>query len=69
MALGESVVRDGRFIHQFQPQDAPGFNTTHYIHELSFGMPYPGLYNPLDKVGRLVLWVLWVQWVQWVQWV
>jgi len=54
VALGESVVRDGRFIHQFQPQDAPGFNTTHYIHSLSFGMPYPGMNNPLDQVVKVV---------------
>jgi hypothetical protein len=39
VALGESVVRDGRFIHQFQPQDAPGFNASHIVHHLSFGDP------------------------------
>jgi len=42
VALGESVVRDGRFIHQFQPDEAPGFNTSHVVHSLSFGDPYPG---------------------------
>lgn len=37
MALGEGVVRGGRHIHLFIPEDAPKFNTTHTIHELTFG--------------------------------
>mmetsp|Transcript_52488 Transcript_52488/g.67307 ORF Transcript_52488/g.67307 Transcript_52488/m.67307 type:complete len:439 (-) Transcript_52488:104-1420(-) len=54
VALGESVVRDGRFIHQFQPQDAKFFNASHIIHELSFGDPYPGMpSNPLDSIYRI----------------
>jgi hypothetical protein len=54
VALGESVVRDGRFIHQFQPQDAPKFNTTHTVHSLSFGKEYPGMPpNPMDGVSKL----------------
>lgn len=54
VALGESVVRDGRFIHQFQPQDAPGFNTSHVVHHLSFGEPYPGMRkNPMDGLAKL----------------
>jgi len=54
VALGESVVRDGRFIHQFQPQDAPGFNASHIVHSLSFGEPYPGMLNPLDATHKIL---------------
>lgn len=54
VALGESVVRDGRFIHQFQPQDAPKFNTTHTVHSLSFGVEYPGMPpNPMDGIAKV----------------
>jgi len=54
VALGESVVRDGRFIHQFQPQDAPGFNASHVVHSLSFGEPYPGMRaDPMDGVSAI----------------
>ena len=49
MALGDSVVRDGRHIHQFVPSEAPGFNVSHTIHSISFGEPYPSMPpNPLD---------------------
>lgn len=37
VALGEGVERNGRHIHLFVPEDAPKFNTTHTIHELTFG--------------------------------
>ncbi|KAJ8613958.1 hypothetical protein CTAYLR_008793 [Chrysophaeum taylorii] len=47
VALGESTVRDNRFIHQFNPTDAPAFNVSHVIHDLSFGDPYPGMALPL----------------------
>jgi hypothetical protein len=54
VALGESVVRDGRFIHQFQPADAPKFNASHVVHSLSFGDPYPGMRaNPMDNKVNL----------------
>ena len=36
-ALGEGVERDGRHIHLFLPEDAPKYNTSHIIHELTFG--------------------------------
>lgn len=49
IAQGESIVRDGRHIHQFNPTLAPKFNVSHTIHELSFGEPYPSMStNPLD---------------------
>jgi len=47
-AIGDSVMRDGRHIHQFSPQDAPLWNCTHTVHELSFGDYFPGMVNPLD---------------------
>ena len=36
IALGESVVRDGRHIHSFKPEDAPKFNISHSVHSLEF---------------------------------
>lgn len=50
IAHGESIVRDGRHIHQFNPALAPKFNVSHTIHSISFGDPYPSMpANPLDK--------------------
>jgi hypothetical protein len=50
IAQGESIVRDGRHIHQFNPALAPKFNVSHTIHSLSFGEPYPSMpANPLDS--------------------
>lgn len=36
-ALGDGVERNGRHIHLFMPEDTDKFNTSHIIHELSFG--------------------------------
>ena len=36
MALGESVIKDGRHLHSFKIEDAPKFNTSHTIHQLEF---------------------------------
>lgn len=50
IAFGDSIVRDGMHIHQFVPTEAPGFNVSHTIHSLSFGMKYPKMpRNPLDE--------------------
>ena len=50
IAHGESIVRDGRHIHQFVPAEAHTFNISHTIHSISFGQPYPNMLpNPLDK--------------------
>lgn len=55
IAQGESIVRDGRHIHQFNPVLAPKFNVSHTIHSFSFGDPYPNMpINPLDKVVRVI---------------
>lgn len=53
VALGESTVRDGRFIHQFNPTDAPKFNVSHTIHSLAFGPRYPGMASPLDGMKKV----------------
>ena len=55
IAHGESIVRDGRHIHQFNPVLAPKFNISHTIHSVSFGEPYPYMKsNPLDKRQKLI---------------
>jgi len=55
IALGDSIIRDGRHIHQFVPAEAPNFNITHTVHSISFGKPYPFMpANPLDLVSRTV---------------
>mmetsp|Transcript_21300 Transcript_21300/g.48190 ORF Transcript_21300/g.48190 Transcript_21300/m.48190 type:complete len:330 (+) Transcript_21300:330-1319(+) len=55
IAHGESIVRDGRHIHQFNPALAHSFNVSHTIHSISFGDPYPSMpANPLDKVARII---------------
>jgi hypothetical protein len=54
MALGEAVNRDGRHIHQFEPMEALGFNTSHTINHLSFGMDFPGRKNTLDGTKNIL---------------
>lgn len=55
VAHGESIVKDGHHIHQFNVAEAPKFNISHTIHSLSFGEPYPDMPpNPLDSVSRIV---------------
>jgi hypothetical protein len=55
IAHGESIVRDGRHIHQFLPQEAPGYNISHTIHSFSFGSKYPSMpKGALDGVKKIV---------------
>lgn len=58
IALGASHKSGGRHVHHFKMSDAPKFNTTHTIHELSFGSPdhyvVPGVANPLEGTTRVV---------------
>jgi len=55
IAHGESIVRDGRHIHQFNPEDAPKYNCSHTIHSISFGETYPNMpKNPLDTIKKVV---------------
>lgn len=52
IAMGEGVERDGRHIHTFLPEDAPNFNASHIIHQLSFG-PEDGS-EPLSGTTKIV---------------
>ena len=69
IAHGESIVRDGRHIHQFNPFLAPKFNVSHTIHSISFGDPYPSMpKNPLDNGlnYRIILIELYYQYNYWL---
>merc|ERR1719343_1929978 len=49
VALGHSVVHEGKHLHQLDHYDvAEGFNTSHQIDAVSFGEYIPGLASPLD---------------------
>jgi len=37
IAMGEGFEKDGRHIHSFNIEDSPDFNSSHIIHDLSFG--------------------------------
>ena len=52
IAMGEGIERDGRHIHTYLPEDAPNFNASHIIHQLSFG-PADGT-EPLNGVTKIV---------------
>ena len=54
IALGRSKSINGRLIHQFKPSDLDKFNTTHTIHTISFGVPFPGQSNPLDGMVKVI---------------
>jgi hypothetical protein len=54
VAMGESAVQNGRFIHQFDPSHAHAFNVSHVIHELRFGDRYEGMAAPLEGARRYV---------------
>lgn len=52
IAMGEGIERDGRHIQTFNPEDAPNFNASHIIHDLSFG-PADGT-EPLTGTTKIV---------------
>jgi len=55
VALGRSTIRDGRHVHEFNMMDvSDGFNTSHEIHEITFGDHLPGLVSPLDGTRKIV---------------
>ena len=55
MAVGEGVMHEGKHVHLYNYDDAVGFNTSHTIHRLSFGEPFPGMRpNPLDGTSRII---------------
>lgn len=55
MAAGEGVMRNGKHIHLFSMDDAESFNSSHTVHQLSFGDSFPGMQaNPLDGMSRII---------------
>lgn len=55
IAHGESVVRDSKHIHHFNPETAPKFNVSHTINSLSFGDAYENMpTNALDSVRKII---------------
>lgn len=55
-ALGDGVERDGRHIHLFNPEDAPDYNASHIIHELTFGPSVSNLdHGALDGVKKITM--------------
>ena len=54
VALGKSRSVNGRLIHQFSPRQLEHFDTSHHVHTLSFGEPFPGQTNPLDGMSKRV---------------
>jgi predicted nucleic acid-binding Zn ribbon protein len=54
IAMGEGVERDGRHIHSFVPEDAPNFNASHIIHQLTFGPGDDDDGSPLNGLVKIV---------------
>jgi len=55
IAVGDTHTNPGEKHHHHWPEQVRslGFNTSHFIHHLSFGEEYPGLINPMDGI----LWI------------
>jgi len=55
VALGKSTVSNGHLIHEFNMKDlAGGFNTSHYIHRISFGERKQGIDSMLEGTAKIV---------------
>ena len=55
VAHGDSIIRDGRHIHQYNPLEAPSFNVSHTINTVSFGKNFKKAQNnPMDGLVRTV---------------
>lgn len=55
VALGRSVIRDGKHVHEFNLLDvSDGFNTSHEIHSIRFGDDVPGQMSVLDGTAKIV---------------
>ncbi|KAH8741081.1 serologically defined breast cancer antigen 84 [Cryptosporidium ryanae] len=56
VALGTATIKSGKHVHEFNMNDiSRGFNTSHVIHELTFGTDrIPFVSSPLDKVEKVV---------------
>ncbi|KAG6615435.1 Endoplasmic reticulum-Golgi intermediate compartment protein [Phytophthora cinnamomi] len=55
VALGRTFHRQGRLVHQFRPGQEHTYNSSHVIHNLSFGEPMPGVTGPLDGVSKVAV--------------
>ncbi|CAE7298589.1 ergic3 [Symbiodinium natans] len=54
VALGKSVRRDGKLVHEFNIEDiGDGFNTSHYIQSITFGEHVYGLQSPLEGARKI----------------
>jgi len=53
-APGKSFQHAGNHIHDFLPFEVDHFNASHIIHNLGFGVQYPGIVNPLDRRIKLL---------------
>lgn len=53
-APGKTIQYARAQIRDYTPEDIEHYNTSHIIHKLSFGLPYPGALNPLDDVSKVV---------------
>jgi len=54
VALGRSVQRDGKLVHEFNIEDiGDGFNTSHYIDSITFGEYVEGLQSPLAGTRKI----------------
>lgn len=54
VALGKSVRRDGKLVHEFNIEDiGDGFNTSHYIDSITFGEYVEGLQSPLAGTRKI----------------
>jgi len=55
VALGKSMVRDGKHVHEFNINEVTdGFNTSHSIHRLDFGEQVPGFVSPLEGTTKII---------------
>jgi len=55
MAMGESMVKNGKHVHVFNIDESDTFNISHTIHSLKFGDTYPRMPpNPLDNEVRIL---------------
>lgn len=55
VALGKSIIRDGKHVHEFNIKDvSDGFNTSHSISRLRFGQSIVGVESPLEGTTKIV---------------
>lgn len=55
IAIGKGLKYGSQHIHHFSPEDMHYFNTSHTIHHLRFGSPFPGFVDPLQGTQQLLV--------------